>query len=114
MLTLYGIKNCDSCKKARAWLTQHKIEFRFHDFRDDGLTEAQLMQFIDHADWETLLNKASASWRQLSPQQQNDLTQTKAVELMLKLPTLIKRPVLDSNNGLLVGFKPEMYAEKFK
>ena len=109
MHTLYGIKNCDTVKKARQWLDQHGIAYRFHDFRADGLTAAQLNDFAARADWSALLNRSSASWRQLSAEQQCDLTAEKAVALMLNTPTLIKRPVLDTGDQLLIGFKADYY-----
>lgn len=114
MTILYGIKTCDTCKKARAWLDENRIEHRFHDFRADGLTEAQLQQFLDRLGWEKLLNKTSTSWRQLSQEQQADLTEAKVKQLMLDMPTLIKRPILDAGNGLLLGFKPDIYAANLK
>ncbi|MGJ0516687.1 MAG: ArsC family reductase [Methylomicrobium sp.] len=110
MLALYGIKNCDTCKKARQWLEQNGIEHRFHDYRADGLTPELLQSFIDRLDWEKLLNKSSTSWRQLSPEQQADLTREKAARLMLETPTLIKRPILDTGNKLIIGFKADQYA----
>ena len=112
MFVLYGIKNCDTCKKARSWLGQHHLAYRFHDFRDDGLDDSLLQRFIDTLGWEALLNKSSASWRQLTPEQQADLTADKAKGLMLATPTLIKRPVLDTGSDTLVGFKPDVYAAK--
>lgn len=112
MFVLYGIKACDTCKKARTWLEQNRIEYRFHDFRADGLSENQLQTFIDGLGWEKLLNKVSTSWRQLTPEQQADLTETKAMQLMLEMPTLIKRPILDMGSELLLGFKPEFYQGK--
>lgn len=114
MAILYGIKTCDTCKKAKAWLDENGFEYRFHDFRADGLTEAQLRQFIETLSWEKLLNKTSTSWRQLTPEQQTDLTEVKVKQLMLETPTLIKRPILDTGNGLLLGFKPEIYAANLK
>jgi len=107
--TLYGIKNCDTVKKARNWLDQNGIAYRFHDFRSDGLTPELLQHFADHLDWNKLLNRSSTSWRQLSAEQQNDLTQEKAMQLMLTTPTLIKRPVLESGDKLMLGFKAENY-----
>ncbi|MGR9012577.1 MAG: ArsC family reductase [Gammaproteobacteria bacterium] len=107
--TLYGIKNCDTVKKARNWLDQHNIAYRFHDFRTDGLTPELLQHFADRADWNKLLNRSSTSWRQLSSDQQNDLTRDKALQLMLTTPTLIKRPVLESGDQLIIGFKAEHY-----
>ena len=109
MHTLYGIKNCDTVKKARQWLDQHGIAYRFHDFRADGLTPAQLTDFTNRSDWSALLNRSSASWRQLSAEQQCDLTLEKAIALMLNTPTLIKRPVLDTGEQLLIGFKADYY-----
>jgi len=107
--TLYGIKNCDTVKKARNWLDQNGIAYRFHDFRIDGLTPELLQRFADHLDWNKLLNRSSTSWRQLSADQQSDLTQEKAMQLMLTTPTLIKRPVLESGDKLMLGFKAENY-----
>jgi arsenate reductase (glutaredoxin) len=112
MVVLYGIKTCDTCKKARAWLDNKGIEYQFHDFRIDGLTQAQLRVFADTLGWQVLLNKTSTSWRQLSTEQQADLTEAKVLQLMLELPTLIKRPVLDTGKELIIGFKPEIYQAK--
>ena len=112
MVVLYGIKTCDTCKKARAWLDKNSIEYRFHDFRIDGLTQAQMQTFTEKVGWQVLLNKSSTSWRQLSADQQADLTEAKALQLMLELPTLIKRPVLDTGKELIIGFKPEIYQTK--
>jgi len=109
MLTLYGIKNCDTVKKARKWLDQSNTTYQFHDFRTDGLTLAQLTDFAARTDWNTLLNRNSTSWRQLSSDQQSDLTQEKALLLMLNTPTLIKRPILDTGDKLIVGFTAERY-----
>ena len=110
--TLYGIKNCDSVKKARQWLIEHHIDYQFHDFRVDGLTTAQLKDFAARADWTTLFNRSSTSWRQLSSEQQSNLTAESAIALMLNTPTLIKRPVLDTGEQLIIGFKAELYQAK--
>ena len=109
MFTLYGIKNCDTVKKARQWLDSHGIAYRFHDFRVDGLTAAQLDDFVARSDWQTLLNRNSTSWRQLTAAQQTDLDQHRACALMLEFPTLIKRPVLDTGAQLMIGFKADLY-----
>ena len=109
MHTLYGIKNCDTVKKARQWLDQNGIAYQFHDFRADGLTPEQLNDFAARLDWNTLLNRSSTSWRQLSTEQQSDLTLEKALLLMLNTPTLIKRPILDTGDKLIVGYKPDHY-----
>lgn len=107
MHTLYGIKNCDTVKKARSWLDQNGIAYQFHDFRADGLTPELLQHFAEHLDWTKLLNRSGTSWRQLSAEQQSGLTQEKAMQLMLDTPTLIKRPVLDAGDKLILGFNPK-------
>ncbi len=104
MYTLYGIKNCDTVKKARKWLDDNGIAYQFHDFRAEGLTPELLQHFAADVDWNTLLNRNSTSWRQLSDAQKSDLSQDKAIQLMLDTPTLIKRPILDIGNRLIVGF----------
>jgi Spx/MgsR family transcriptional regulator len=109
MHTLYGIKNCDTVKKARLWLDKNGIAYQFHDFRADGLTTSQLNDFAARVHWNSLLNRSSTSWRQLSAEQQSDLTLEKAIALMLNTPTLIKRPILDIGNKLIIGFKAENY-----
>ncbi|GAB4256828.1 MAG: ArsC family reductase [Methylomicrobium sp.] len=107
--TLYGIKNCDTIKKTRKWLEDNHIEYRFHDYREDGLTDELLKSFFARIDWQILLNQRSTSWRQLDESQKVDLDENKALDLMLDIPTLIKRPVLDHDGKLLVGFKAEQY-----
>lgn len=109
MKVLYGIKNCDTVKKARALLDSRHIEYRFHDFRADGLELALLQKFVDTLGVDAVLNQRSTSWRQLGDEQKRDLTPDKAVQLMLAVPTLIKRPILDDGRQLLVGFNPEQY-----
>jgi len=109
MTTLYGIKNCDSVKKARLWLEKNNIAYQFHDFRVDGLSTQQLSVFIEKAGWENLLNRRSTSWRQLDEQQKSDLNAVKAASLMLENLTLIKRPVLDTGEQLYIGFNTENY-----
>jgi len=110
MITLYGIKNCDTVKKARKWLDDNGIAYRFHDYRSDGLSLELLKTFADQLGWNTLLNRSSTSWRQLSAEQQADLNADKAIALMLVTPTLIKRPILDTSNKMLIGFKADEYA----
>ncbi len=112
MHTLYGIKNCDTVKKARNWLDQNSISYRCHDFRVDGLSLELLQHFAEHLDWNKLLNRSSTSWRQLSAEQQSELTQEKALQLMLTIPTLIKRPILETDEQLILGFKADNYQSK--
>lgn len=109
MTELYGIRNCDTCKKARTWLETRGIAFRFHDFREDGLDRSVLEEMEHALGWELLLNRRSTTWRQLSDADRQDLTREKSLQLMLRFPTLIKRPVLIANNKILAGFTPEQY-----
>ena len=109
MNTLYGIKNCDTVKKARQWLDSNAIDYRFRDFRSDGLTQELIQYWIEKSGWKTLLNQRSTSWRQLSDEQKSDLSEDKAIQLMLEIPTLIKRPILDTGSRVIVGFKAEDY-----
>lgn len=101
MTTLYGIKNCDTVKKARRLLDENGIAYRFHDFRADGLERATLERFAAGLGWETLLNRQSSTWRQLDESRKTGLELEQALALMLEQPTLIKRPVLDSGDGRL-------------
>ncbi|MGX2040516.1 ArsC family reductase [Methylocaldum sp. MU1018] len=109
MIELYGIRNCDTCKKARAWLDAHGTIYRFHDFRDDGLDQSVLERIESALGWENLLNRRSTTWRQLDDADRMDLTREKALHLMRRSPTLIKRPVLVANDTILAGFSPEQY-----
>ena len=110
MLVIYGVKNCDSVKKARLWLENSHIEYRFHDYRSDGLDAELLQFFVNRLGLDTVLNQRSASWRQLSAEQKQDLSAEKAMQLMLSTPTLIKRPIVDTGDKLFAGFNPELYA----
>lgn len=114
MTTLYGIKNCDTVKKARQWLEKQHIDYHFHDFRDDGLSEAHLRSWVAELGWETLVNKRSTTWKNLTPGLRDTMDETSAIATMLEQPTLIKRPVLDTGKQRSVGFKVEQYARIFK
>ena len=109
MIVVYGIKNCDSVKKARSWLETRHIEYRFHDYRSNGLDAALLQRFINSLGLDTVLNQRSSSWRQLSAEQKQDLQTEKALQLMLSTPALIKRPIVDTGDKLIAGFNPELY-----
>ncbi|TWX72507.1 ArsC family reductase [Colwellia sp. C1TZA3] len=111
MTILYGIKNCDSVKKAKKWLEQQNIPYQFHDFRSDGLSPELLQEFITSADLTLLLNKRSTSFRHLTDEIKNNLTDDVMVEIILAQPTLIKRPLLKHNQAFLVGFKESQYQE---
>jgi Spx/MgsR family transcriptional regulator len=112
MMTLYGIKNCDTVKKARAWLEQQHQVYQFHDYKVDGVTQPLLSQFIMAFGWEALLNKRSTTWRQLSEAQKNTLNADTAAQLLLEHPTLIKRPILKTGDTLLIGFNADEYQHK--
>ena len=109
LLTLYGIKNCDTVKKARKWLEAQNIEYRFHDFREDGLDAGQAGQWIDELGWETLVNRRSTTWKQLPESTRHAMDAASALEQVVEHPTLIKRPLLDTGDSRHVGFKEEDY-----
>ncbi len=108
-VTIYGIKNCDTMKKARAWLDEHHVDYRFHDYKAEGIDRAHLERWTDAAGWETVLNRAGTTFRKLPDAERADLSRDKAIALMLSQPSMIKRPVLEADGKLLVGFKPEIY-----
>ncbi len=107
--TIYGIKNCDTMKKARAWLDDVGVAYVFHDYKEAGIGREVLEGWARKAGWETLLNRSGTTFRKLPEADKGGLTESKAIALMLKQPTMIKRPVLDIGGKLLVGFKPEQY-----
>ncbi len=110
-ITMYGIKNCDTIKKARAWLESHKIEYGFHDYKSAGIEPERLQRWCKELGWETVLNRAGTTFRKLSETDRENLNESKAIALMLKQPSMIKRPVLDLGARRLVGFKPEIYQQ---
>ncbi|MDB5814495.1 MAG: ArsC family transcriptional regulator [Rhodocyclales bacterium] len=105
-IKLYGIPNCDTVKKARSWLTTQGVEYAFHDFRKDGLTQAQLQGWLQQADWKVLLNTRGTTWRKLPDSDRVEPTAQKAQALMLAHPSLIKRPVVETGKALLISFDP--------
>jgi len=108
-IIVYGIKNCDTVKKARLWLDGHGIAYEFHDFKSAGIQPAKLQQWCRKAGWETLLNRAGTTFRKLSERDKKVADAAGAIALMQAQPSMIKRPVLESEEILLVGFKPEVY-----
>lgn len=110
--TIYGIKNCDTMKKARAWLDEHGVAYDFHDYKAAGIAREKLQQWSDEAGWETLLNRAGTTFRKLPDSDKEGLNERKALALMLAQPSMIKRPVLEHGERLLVGFKPDVYARE--
>lgn len=111
--TLYGIKNCDTVKKARTWLNAHDLEYVFHDYKTEGIDRPRLKGWCDELGWEVLLNRAGTTFRKLPEADKQGLNAAKAIRLMLAQPSIIKRPVLDLGKRRLVGFKPDIYAEQF-
>lgn len=110
MITMYGIPNCDTVKKARVWLDQHGVDYAFHDYKKAGADRAKLEQWVDEHGWETVLNRAGTTFKKLPDADKANLDRDKAVALMLAQPSMIKRPVLDLGDRRLVGFKPDAYA----
>ena len=111
-VTIYGIKNCDTMKKARAWLDGRGVAYAFHDYKAAGIDADRLGEWAGKVGWEVLLNRAGTTFRKLSEAERTALDEARALALMQAHPSLIKRPVLDIDGTLLVGFKPEAYAER--
>ncbi len=112
-VTIYGIKNCDTMKKARAWLDGHGVAYDFHDYKTAGISSRMLQGWAREVGWERLLNRAGTTFRKLPAEDKSGLTETTAIALMVAQPSMIKRPVLDRGGHLLVGFRPEDYAKAF-
>jgi arsenate reductase len=113
MTTIYGIKACDTMVKARAWLGEHGVAYAFHDYKSQGIDRGRLEGWARQVGWEVLLNRSGTTFRKLADADKADLTQDKAIGLMLAQPSMIKRPVLEGDGELTVGFKPEIYAARF-
>jgi len=113
MTTLYGIPNCDTVKQARRWLDEHGVEYRFHDFRKDGLTRRQLQDWERQLGWETLLNRRGTSWRSLPDTVRDGIGRSTAIQVMLEQPATIKRPLLEHAGHLQVGFRADDWQELF-
>ena len=113
MITVYGIKNCDTVKKACNWLVRNNIAFQFHDFRNDGLTQTKVRQWTSLVAWDKLINRRGSTWRALSDQDKTGIDSSRALQLMVERPTLIKRPVVEYDTSITVGFSQESYAEIF-
>ncbi len=111
--TLYGIKNCDTMKKARGWLDAAGVAYQFHDYKAQGIDAALLCGWVDPAGWETVLNRAGTTFRGLPDADKQGIDAVKAVALMLANPSMIKRPVLVDGTRLLIGFKPDAYSAFF-
>jgi len=113
MTTLYGIKNCDTVRKARHWLDDHNVEYRFHDLRSGGLARARLQQWIKTLGWEDLLNRRGSTWRKLAETTRNNINKRTAIQLMLEQPSIIRRPILETGGKLYIGFDTDNYLTIF-
>ena len=112
-LVVYGIKNCDTMKKARAWLDGEGVSYRFHDYKAEGVDQNTLKRWIKAVGWEALLNKAGTTFRKLPDEAKADINEGRAITLMMEQPSLIKRPVAESGTDITVGFRPETYRARF-
>jgi arsenate reductase len=113
-ITIYGIRNCDTMKKARAWLDKSGVAYDFHDYKTAGIARDRLKRWSDALGWEVLLNRSGTTFRKLPEADREGLDETRALALMLAQPSMIKRPVLDLGGKLVVGFKPEIYENEVK
>jgi arsenate reductase len=111
MVTMYGIPNCDTIKKARNWLKDNNIDYEFHNYKKDGVPEKELIKWVKDVGWEILLNKRGTTWRKLDDATKNNVNEKSAIEIMLSNPSIIKRPVLDIDNNILVGFAEDDYKQ---
>lgn len=111
MVTLYGISNCDTIRKARRWLDEQGVEFRFHDYRKDGLEREQLSGWADELGWQALLNRRGTTWRKLPEADREGIDRDSAIALMLAQPAMIKRPLLDTGTTRLLGFDEQQYKD---
>ena len=111
MLTVFGIKSCDTCRKARKYFAEKDIDFRFHDVRDDGLDIQMLERWAGRIDWTKLLNRQSLTWRKIPEVDRNGITESKAFALMIENPTLVKRPVIESDDFIAVGFSEKRFSD---
>ncbi|OUS24957.1 arsenate reductase [Gammaproteobacteria bacterium 45_16_T64] len=109
-MTMYGIKNCDTIKKARKWLETENIDYQFHDYKKEGVSREQLTLWIAQVGWEILVNKRGTTWRKLPDNIKDSIDEASAIEVMLENTSVIKRPVLDTGKKLLVGFSSDEYS----
>ncbi|MDR9468938.1 ArsC family reductase [Marinospirillum sp.] len=112
MLTLYGIPNCNTMKKARTWLDENQLDYSFHDYKKAGIAPATLESWVEQLGWEPLVNRRGTTWRKLPEEQREAIDRELALQLMQDNPSLIKRPVLDTGTQLLVGFDAEQWEQQ--
>ena len=111
---MYGIPNCDTIKKAKKWLEANGIDYEFHDYKKQGITKAKLKDWCKQADWEVLLNRRGTTWRKLDDETKNNINKTSAIDIMAENTSIIKRPVIVTDNEILVGFSTDTYEAAFK
>jgi len=113
MTTVYGIKNCDTMKKARRWLDEHDVAYDFHDYKKDGIDEKTLTGWVKKLGWEALLNRRGTTWRKLPDKLKDNINQSSAIKIMLEQPSIIKRPVVKKGSSYLVGFDEQQFQDMF-
>jgi arsenate reductase (glutaredoxin) len=113
-VTIYGIKSCDTMKKARTWLDAHGVSYEFHDYKVQGIDRGKLEEWAALVGWQTLLNRSGTTFRKLPEADKADLDERRALTLMMTQPSMIKRPVLEAGGAPIVGFKPEIYALRLR
>jgi len=113
MPTLYGIRNCDTVRRARRWLDDHGVAYTWHDLRDDGLDKSRVARWLTAVGVDTLVNRRGRTWREIPETLRDNLDSTAAAELLVTYPTLVKRPVLEDRDSVIVGFDPELYRTRF-
>lgn len=114
MITVYGIPNCDTMKKARKWLEENGVEYMFHDYKKTGITKSKLKDWCNKVDWELLLNRRGTTWRKLDEDTKANINKTHAINIMAENTSIIKRPVIEVGDNLLVGFSEDEYTNAFK
>lgn len=114
MTTMYGIKNCDTIKKARKWLDEKSIGYTFHDYKKDGTSEALFRDWLSSLGWEAVINRRGTTWRKLSEEQKSSMDNSSALAVMMENPSIIKRPLLEHEGKRILGFKAEEYESAFK
>ena len=112
MIAIFGIKNCDTMKKAFRWLDENKITYTFHDYKKEGVEEATAQAWVNKLGWESVINKRGTTWRKLDEETKNTMNNENAVHIMMSQPSMIKRPLLVIDQSIILGFSTEEYAEK--
>lgn len=112
MITLYGIANCDTLRKARGWLDENGIVYQFHDYKRQGLERDRLVEWVNEFGWEALINRKGTTWRRLAPEVRDSIDEAGAITLMLDKPSIIRRPLLDTGSERLLGFDAQHYGER--